>query len=134
VLKFAIHLKVLQGKLNEDMTAVRQNVEEGERIRTKMGYWSSPFNLAYFLDQYAGVLLDMGSAADQAGALLNEVTSYNPTYAPTLVKLARVRLAEGKPEEARKQIAQARQVLAQADPELLLLKELTQIEQQIGSN
>jgi serine/threonine protein kinase/tetratricopeptide (TPR) repeat protein len=131
VLKLLVHLKVLEGRLADDLPAVVRNIEEGERIKKKMGYWSSTFNLAFFLDRFADVLLDLGASLPKARALLEEVTAYNPTYASALVNLARLGLLEDKPEEARRAAEQARKVLAGADPDFVPLKNLEAVERRI---
>ena len=132
VLKFLIHLKVLEGRLAGDPTAVVQNIEEGRRIKAKMGYWGSVYNQAFFLDQYAQVLLDMGANLPLAGELLGEVKSYNPSYAPALVDAARLALAENKTEEARGAAEAARKALASSDPDFIVLKGLEAVERRLG--
>jgi len=132
VFKLLVHLKVLEGRLTGDLASVVQNIEEGRRIKTKMGYWGSAYNLAFFLDEYAGVLLDMGANLPLAGQLLEEVRAYNPAYAPALVHEASLALAEQKPEEARSAAERARRALAQADKDFAILKDLEDVERRIG--
>lgn len=132
VLKFLIHLKVLEGRLRNDPARVMEAVQDGERIRAKMGYWSSPFNLAFFLDQYAGAVRDTDKASNKPRELLLQVVAYNPAYAPARVKMAGILLAENKREEAAAEAAKARELLARADKDLVLARELSRVEGRLG--
>jgi tetratricopeptide (TPR) repeat protein len=128
IYKFLLHLKALQASLAGDSAGLLAGVEEAERFRMKMGYWSSPFHLPYFLTEMAGILTASGASGTKAAALLDEVLAYNPQYAPALLKRARLWAAEGKTEDAGKALAAARNALAGADPDLVLLKELVKAE------
>jgi serine/threonine protein kinase/tetratricopeptide (TPR) repeat protein len=128
VYKFYIHLKVLEGLLQNNMNAVLKYIEEGERIKKKMGYWGSPYNMAYFLDQFAAVLMEANASSTKPEVLLKEVLGYNENYAPAHINLAQIYLRENKKEEAKRETRKARQILANADQDFFLLKELAQIE------
>ena len=128
VYKFLVHLKALQAGLLRDPAGVLAQVEEAERFRMKMGYWSSQFHLPYFLTEYAGLLAASEGSAAKAASLLDDVLAYDPGYAPALLKRARLWTAEGKAEDARKALAAARSSLAAADPDLVLFKELVKAE------
>ena len=54
-----------------------------------MGYWSSMFDLAYFLDEYARVALELGDKS-QAKRLLDLVIAYNPNYPAAKTRLAKL--------------------------------------------
>jgi tetratricopeptide (TPR) repeat protein len=128
VYKFALHLKALQANLGRDSGAVLSLVEEAERFRMKMGYWSSPFHLPFFLTELAGILMASDASPVKASALLDEALAYDPGYAPALLKKSRLLAAEGKTEEARKALAAARAALSGADPDLVLVRELKKAE------
>jgi len=132
ILKFLIHLKVLEGRLANDPGRVMAAVQDGERIRAKMGYWSSPFNIAFFLDQYAGAVRDTDKASNKPRELLLQVVAYNPAYAPARVKLAEILLAENKREEAGAEAGKARALLAGADKDFVLARELSRVEGRLG--
>ncbi|MBM3294282.1 MAG: tetratricopeptide repeat protein [Candidatus Aminicenantes bacterium] len=134
VLKLLVHLRVLEGRLAGDLTGVVQNIEEGRRIKWRMGYWGSAYNLPFFLTQYARTLIDMGANLPLARQLLEEVLAYNPSYAPALVDAADLALAENNPEEARSAAKRARDALAQADPDFTVRKSLEAVERRIGGN
>jgi len=89
ILKFSLHLQVLQAALRKDRNAAWNLVDEAVRIRHKMGYWSSMFDLAFFLDQYAAVALELGDKS-QAKRLLEMVLAYNPDYPPAKSRLAKL--------------------------------------------
>jgi tetratricopeptide (TPR) repeat protein/tRNA A-37 threonylcarbamoyl transferase component Bud32 len=124
VLKFLLHLQALEAGLNGNSPRLLALVEEAERLKGKMGYWSSPFHLPYFLTEFAGILMDSGASAVKAAALLDEVLVYDPGFAPALLKRARLWAAEGKKDEAKKALAAARKSLSQADRDYSLWKEL----------
>jgi lipopolysaccharide biosynthesis regulator YciM len=121
-------LKALQASLAGDSAGLLAGVEEAERFRKKMGYWSSPFHLPYFLTEMAGLLMASDASGTKAAALLDEALAYNPQYAPALLRRARLWAAEGKAEDAGKALAAARTALAGADPDLVLVKELAKAE------
>lgn len=97
-----------------------------------MGYWGSPFNLAFFLDQYAGAVRDTDKASNKPRELLLQVVAYNPAYAPARVKLAEILLAENKREEAAAEARKARELLAGADRDFVLARELSRVEGRLG--
>lgn len=132
ILKFLIHLRVIEGRLKNDPARVMEAVQDGERIRAKMGYWGSPFNLAFFLDQYAGAVRDTDKASNKPRELLLQVLAYNPAYAPARVKLAEILLAENKREEAAAEARKARELLAGADRDFVLARELSRVEGRLG--
>lgn len=89
VLKFSLHLQILQAALRKDRNTAWNLMEEGVRIKNKMGYWSSMFDLAYFLDEYARVALELGDKS-QAKRLLDLVIAYNPNYPAAKTRLAKL--------------------------------------------
>ena len=138
ILKFHIHLKLLAGILDQDPAQVYRCIEEGRQIRTKMGYWGSFFNLAYFYNLYADALL-MGSGGtehsrflSEARALLEEAKSYNPRYAWTHLNLAKLFLELGETENCRSEHAQAKELLAASDPDYGLKRALDEIDARLA--
>jgi serine/threonine protein kinase/tetratricopeptide (TPR) repeat protein len=124
VFKFLLHLQALEAGLIRDSSRLLTLVEEAERLKRKMGYWSSPFHLSYFLTEFAGILMDSETSPTKAAALLGEVLVYDPGFAPALLKRARLWAAEGKKDEAKKALAAARKSLSQADRDYRLWMEL----------
>ncbi len=89
VLKFSLHLQILQAALHKDRNAAWNLMEEGLRIRNKMGYWSSMFDLAYFLDEYARVAIELGDKS-QAKRMLEIALAYNRNYPPAKTRLVKL--------------------------------------------
>jgi tetratricopeptide (TPR) repeat protein len=126
IFKFHIHLMALQGWLNKDASQVVKYVEEGKRIRFKMGYWGSFFNLPYFYCQFADLLAKIGRT-EEAEAILNDANTYNGRYAGTHLGLAEVILARGDQESARAEYDQAKQLLGEADNDYIMASALAKM-------
>jgi tetratricopeptide (TPR) repeat protein/tRNA A-37 threonylcarbamoyl transferase component Bud32 len=130
VYKFYLHLKVLEALLEKNPEAAESIVAEGQRIKHKMGYWDSIFNLPYFFNAYASVMISLGRP-DQALELLAEAAAYNPSFPETHVNLARAHLKKGEKEAARSDVAAALKLLEKADQDLVLVSDLDQLRQQL---
>jgi serine/threonine protein kinase/Tfp pilus assembly protein PilF len=133
ILKFSIHLKMLTGLLEKNPGLVMSCIEEGRQMRTKMGYRSSLFNLAYFYNHYVQALLALTDSGDaralaEARALLTEANKYNPRYAWTHLNLARLFLKDGDEQGARSECLQAKSLLSGADPDYIMTKTLLEIQ------
>jgi hypothetical protein len=66
----------LDASLGNEPGNVLARIEEAERIKTKMGYWSSSFHLPFFLTELAGILMDQGkcpAVADPDLVLLKDL-------------------------------------------------------------
>ncbi|MEO0248234.1 MAG: protein kinase [candidate division WOR-3 bacterium] len=130
ILKFYIHLKALEGWLLKDPNLVVKCIEEGKRIRVKMGYWGSLFNLPYFYCRYADLLLKIG-LPDKAEAVLKEANDYNGQYAGTHIGLAELLLVKGDRESARSEYEQATLLLGNADEDYIMAAALAQLGRQL---
>jgi hypothetical protein len=133
ILKFYIHLKMLTGLLEKNPGLVHSCIEEGRQMRTKMGYRSSFFNLAYFYNHYAEALLALTDAGDtralaEARALLTDADKYNPRYAWTRLNLARLSLKDGDGPSARSECLQVKSLLSGSDPDYIMSKALLEIQ------
>jgi tetratricopeptide (TPR) repeat protein len=126
IYKLYIHLKILEGGLEGNADKVLSGVAEGQRIKRKMGYWDSIFNLSFFFDAYAAVLIRMGKTPE-ALALLEEAVAYNPGFASTRVNLAKIYLEGRETEKARGEVQAAQELLRDADKDFALLNELNKI-------
>jgi tetratricopeptide (TPR) repeat protein len=123
VYKFYLHLKVLEAYLTRNEEQALASIDEARRISSKMGYWDSIFNLPYFFNEFAAVLIDLGNT-DEALDLLEDAARYNPNYAETHVNLARIHILKKKKGEAADDIARAREALSKADRSYILVGEL----------
>jgi len=130
ILKFALHLKALQAALDKNAEEASRLVEEGERLKHKMGYWSSAFNLSFFLDEFAVTLMNLGQTA-KARDLLDQVLAYNGSCAPARVHLAALLEAAKDLNAAKAEAGKARTLLAGADPDYGLLRELDTLERRL---
>ncbi len=131
IYKFFIHLKMLEGYLANDLESVMQYIDEGKRIKNKMGFWTSMFDFSYFFNAYAEILMKVGRK-DQAMGLLNEVNQYNPHYAAAHLNLCKIHLDNRDIEKGKEEYTIAKNLLAEADKDFVLVKELTRIGQKFN--
>jgi tetratricopeptide (TPR) repeat protein len=120
IYKFYIHLKILEAHLMENEIEIVKYIAEGKRIQKKMGYWFSMFDMAFFFDKYAEILLGL-NRADEALELLNSVIAYNPNYVTSRLKLAQIYLNKNDPEEARRHYQKAVEFLSRSDENYVLV-------------
>jgi tetratricopeptide (TPR) repeat protein len=131
IYKFFIHLKMLEGYLANDQESIVQYIAEGKRIEKKMGYWTSMFDLPYFLNAYAEILIKLGRQ-EEALTLLNKVNQYNPHCAAAHLNLCRIYLDNNDIEKGKDEYAAAKNLLAEADRDFVLLRELAEIGQKLN--
>jgi serine/threonine protein kinase/Tfp pilus assembly protein PilF len=129
IYKFYIHLKILEGHLEKDQESVMRHIAEGKRIEKKMGHWISMFDLSYFLNAYAEILMKLGRD-DEALALLDDVNRYNPYYAAAHLNLCKIHLDNSDMEKAKEEFETAKTLLAGADQDFILVKELARVAQE----
>jgi serine/threonine protein kinase/tetratricopeptide (TPR) repeat protein len=134
VYKLSLHLKLLQAAATANDAEMQTLVEEVERIKTKMGYWSSIYNLPYFLTQDAEILIGFAKIGpgilDQARRLLQEALAYDSNYAPARIAQARLLLKAGDRQGAAKELETARRLLEPADGDYFLRRELERLERE----
>ncbi len=130
IYKFYIHLKLLEGYLHEDMSIINTYVREGKRIRKKMGYWTSMFDLPYFFDKYAEILIKHNRSSE-ASELLTEVIGYNPNYIASRLNMAKIHLNNNNMDEAQKEYQTALELLSDADKDFILVKEAESVGKKI---
>jgi len=131
IYKFFIHLKTLEGYLANDQESIVKYIAEGRRIEKKMGHWTSMFDLSYFLNAYAEILMKLGMK-DEALILLNEVNQYNPHYAAVHLNLCIIHLDNNDIEKGKDEYEIAKNLLSQADKDFVLVKELVEISQKLN--
>jgi serine/threonine protein kinase/Tfp pilus assembly protein PilF len=130
VYKFYIHLRVLEGYLKGRVEEVLGNIEEGKRIKKKMGYRSSMFNQSYFYEEFAEVLMKM-KKTDLALELLKEASEYNPNYTASHLNLAEIYLVNNDINEAKKEYQKAVELLSHADKDFILVNKLETMNKKI---
>jgi tetratricopeptide (TPR) repeat protein len=132
IYKYYIHLKILEGYLQNDKVTVLENIEEAKWIKEKLGYWDSMFNLSYFFNEYAKILIKL-KMIPKASELLKEAIEYNPNYAASHLNMARVHLNNNKREEALKEYQKTLELLTNADKDHILVAEAKKIEKMLTS-
>jgi tetratricopeptide (TPR) repeat protein len=118
----------LKGRFEE----VLRNIEEGKRIKKKMGRGSSMFNKSYFFDEFAEVLMKM-KKTDLAFELLKEASEYNPNYAASHLSLAEIYLVNNDINEAKREYQKAVELLSHADKDFILVNKLETMNKKILS-
>ena len=101
--KYYLHLlakiSAEDGKMNEATTAIN----DLKWIKAKLGYWSTPYDQAFFFDAIGQICEKLGRLpeAEQAyrGAL-----AYNPQYGLARFHLAKLLKDEGSLEDARREV------------------------------
>jgi tetratricopeptide (TPR) repeat protein len=116
----------LKGRVEE----VLGNIEEGKRIKKKMGYRSSMFNQSYFYEEFAEVLMKM-KKTDLALELLKEASEYNPNYTASHLNLAEIYLVNNDINEAKKEYQKAMELLSHADKDFILVNKLETMNKKI---
>ena len=130
IYKFYIHLKLLEGYLQKDINKIKIYIQEGKRIRKKMGFWDSMFDLSYFFDKYAEILIEHNMSSEPL-ELLTEVIEYNPNYISSHLNMAKIHLNNNNMEEARKEYQKALELLSDADKDYTLVREAESIGKKI---
>jgi len=146
VYKLTLHLKLLMAAAAGNDIEMQPLVEEMDRIKTKLGYWSSTYNLPYFLTQEAEILIGFTkigppgglysesqtglSLLNQARRMLQEALAYDANYAPARVAQARLLLKTGDKQAAAKELEAARRLLDSSDGDYVLRRELEQLERE----
>ncbi len=131
IYKFFIHLKILEGFLANDQESITRYIGEGKRIKKKMGSRTSMFDLSYFLNAYAEILMKLGREGE-ALTLLDEVNQYNPHYAAAHLNLCKIHLDNNEIEKGKEEYTAAKKLLAEADQDFILVKELARIGQKFN--
>jgi serine/threonine protein kinase/Tfp pilus assembly protein PilF len=126
IYKFYVHLKAIEGLLERDTNKVLINVEEGRRMRNKMGYWGSLFDLTFFFNQYARILISQ-QQFDKALSLLTEALSYNPNSACCRLCLTEIYLQKQEKGKAQEELQKVSELLSQADKDSYLVNQLEKI-------
>ncbi len=96
-----LHAAVLaqEGKRQEADTVLN----DLKWIKTKLGYWSTPFDCAFFLDAI-GQIYEKMKQFDEAEQAYREALSYNPNFAFARFHLGRLLKHRGAASEARSQL------------------------------
>ena len=72
-------------------------------IKDKLGYWSTPYDCAFFLDAIGRIYEKMGQTPKAEQAYLDSL-AYNPHYALARLHLAQILLHKGQRDAARREL------------------------------
>lgn len=123
-----------EGKMNEASAAIN----DLKYIKTKLGYWSTPYDRAFFFDAI-GQISEIMKQLQEAEQCYRDSLSYNPHYALARFHLARLLRAKGSLADARQEmsafldewrhadsdaaeVVEARQILGKIDTELRITR------------
>jgi len=98
---------------NQDATAA---INDLKWIKTKLGYWSTPYDRAFFFDAI-GLIYEKMKLLPDAEQAYQDALSYNPHYAFARFHLARLLAADGRPDDARRELEAFWTEWREADPE-----------------
>ena len=132
IYKLFLHLKTLEALAEKDTEEALKNIEEGRRIKDKMGYRSSIFHLPFFLSAFADTLIKLDRPGDTL-PLLSEVKQYQDNYPLSHILMAKIHLSQGNRIQAMDEYSRARDLLTQADPEYALAAEVVQLGRRLGA-
>jgi serine/threonine protein kinase/Tfp pilus assembly protein PilF len=101
--KYYLHLQARllaqEGRIQEAKAAIN----DLKWIKIKLGYWSTPYDRAFFMDAIGQVLEDI-KQKPEAEQSYREALAYNPHYALARFHLARLLKARGSLAEARREL------------------------------
>jgi serine/threonine protein kinase/tetratricopeptide (TPR) repeat protein len=117
--KFYQHLLAMvlaEEDKNQDAAAA---INDLKWIKNKLGYWSTPYDRAFFFDA-AGQIYEKMKLPRDAEQTYREALDYNPHYALARLHLARLLAANGKQQEARKEMEAFRAEWKNADADVIV--------------
>jgi len=132
IYKLYVHLKTLNLQLNNKTNEVIEFVNEGRRIKKNMGFWASMFNVSYFYNEFAKILIQ-NKEFNLASELLKEAIEYNPNFAPARLNMAKIHLMNDNVEGARLEFQKAQDNLSHADQDYIYAKEAVEFGKQLST-
>ena len=114
--KYYLHLlakiSAEDGKIHEAMTAIN----DLKWIKTKLGYWSTPYDQAFFLDAIGQICEKIGRLPEAEQAYRDALT-YNPHYGLARFHFAKLLKDKGSLQDARREVETFLAAWNQADPD-----------------
>jgi len=102
--KFWLHLAALVDAAEGRRVESAARLDDLEHVREKLGYWGTPYDQAFFLDEIGRVREALGDVAGADRAYRGSL-AYNPHYALARVHLGMLLRSAGKAEDARREFA-----------------------------
>jgi serine/threonine protein kinase/tetratricopeptide (TPR) repeat protein len=116
VYKYYLHLlakiSAQDGKIHEATTAIN----DLRWIKSKLGYWSTPYDQAFFLDDIGQICEKLGRLPEAEQAFRDALT-YNPHYGLARFHLAKLLKDKGSRQDARREVEAFLADWSQADPD-----------------
>jgi tetratricopeptide (TPR) repeat protein len=126
VYKHYLHLDAVVRAARGETMEARHQLEEIAWLRNKLGYWGTPYDAAFFLDEIGRVAERIGAQND-AEKWYRDALAYNGHYAPARLHLASLLQKTRRPDQAKSELATFSEEwkLADADgPEAQTAREL----------
>ncbi len=101
--KYWLHLFAWISAEEGNIQEAADAINDLKYIKTKLGYWSTPFDLAFFFDAIGQIYEKMKQPSDAEQAY-NESLAYNPHFAPSRLHLARLLESKAHPDDARREM------------------------------
>ncbi len=124
--KYYLHLLAWlaaeEGRVQEATAAIN----EINYIKFKLGYWSTPYDRAFFFDAI-GQIYERMKQTTEAEKAYRDVLAYNPHYALSHLHLARLLKGKGSFADARSELEAFQTEWKRADPDTMEATEARQI-------
>jgi serine/threonine protein kinase len=127
IYKYYVHLKLLDAFVKKDRATLDELLKSVSRIKNKLGYWSSIFNVSYMFNQCASLLIKLKDL-DKAETFLNEAYKYNNYDPQTYLNMVQISLLKKNTEQAKTNLKKARELLERSDEDYVLVKNLKELE------
>ena len=115
--KFWLHLSARILAAEGDIQGANSKITDLKWIKTKLGYWSTPYDYPFFFDAMGQLYEEMNQFQD-AEETYNEALSYNPHYTLARFHLARLLNGKDRPEDANREIKSVLVDWEKADPDV----------------
>jgi tetratricopeptide (TPR) repeat protein len=116
-----------EGKSQEASAAIN----DLKYIKTKLGYWSTPFDRAFFFDAIGEIYEEM-KQSDDAEQAYRDSLAYNPHFASARLHLAGLLAGEGSTDGARREIEAFLKEWQGADPDAVEIAEARRVMTELG--
>jgi len=128
--KYYLHLlagiSAAEGRIEEAGAAIN----DLKWIKSKLGYWSTPYDQAFFMDAI-GLIHEKMKQPHEAELAYREALAYNPHYALARFHLAKLLHIMGKPDAALREFHLFLSEWQNAEPDAQEVKEAKQIAAQL---
>ncbi len=130
--KHWLHLRALvlarEGKIQEASAAIN----DLKWIKVKLGYWSTPYDRAFFYDAM-GQIYETMQRLPEAEQAYQDALSYNPNFSFARFHLARLLYKKGSAADARNELETFFKGWQEADPDAAELLEARRLQLQLGA-